>query len=77
MKDADKMSTAELRREVKELREGKCRNNCRTTKELQAEIERLQDALFEIRELSVDTEDLFVFDLIWDVAHKAMEGAEL
>ena len=29
----DKMSEQELRREVKELREGKCRLNCRSVKE--------------------------------------------
>ena len=33
MKNPDKMSNAELRREVKELREGKCRLACRSVKE--------------------------------------------
>lgn len=45
MKNPDKMSNAELRREVKELREGKCRLNCRTTKELEAELDRLKAAI--------------------------------
>jgi hypothetical protein len=31
--DPDKMSEQELRREVKELRAGKCRLNCRSVKE--------------------------------------------
>ncbi len=35
------------------------------------EIEMLQDALFKIREMSVDAEEVFIFDLIWDVAHAA------
>ena len=33
MKDVDKLSERELRREVKALREGSCRFNCRSVKD--------------------------------------------